>query len=86
MSIFEIAMLVCFGAAWPLSIWKSYTSKRNEGKSLLFLFVIFFGYICGTMNKIIYNFDYVIFLYILNGLMVLIDILLYFRNKKFNKK
>ena len=45
MSIFEIVMLVCFGAAWPFSIYKSYKAKSNEGKSVLFLFVIALGYI-----------------------------------------
>ena len=34
MSIFEIGMLICFGCAWPVSIWKSYHSKQNAGKSL----------------------------------------------------
>ena len=27
MSIFEVLMLLCFGAAWPFSIYKSYTLK-----------------------------------------------------------
>jgi len=36
MSMFEIIMLVCFGAAWPFSIYKSYTSRSNAGKSIFF--------------------------------------------------
>ena len=82
MSIFEAAMLFCFGFAWPLSIYRSYKSGTNAGKSLPFLYVVFFGYVSGTLHKIIYNFDPVIILYILNGLMVLIDIMLYYRNKR----
>ena len=81
-SIFEIIMLLCFGAAWPLSIYKSYTSRQNAGKSLGFLIVIWAGYLSGTLHKILYSFDYVIFLYILNGLMVLTDIVLYLRNRR----
>jgi len=81
-SIFEITMLVCFGAAWPVSIYKSYTSGKIAGKSLPFLFIVFVGYIAGTTHKLTYNFDYVIYLYILNAIMVFIDILLYYRNKK----
>jgi hypothetical protein len=81
-SFFEAAMLFCFGFAWPLSIYRSYKSGTNVGKSLPFLYVVFFGYVSGTLHKIIYNFDPVIILYILNGLMVLIDIMLYYRNKR----
>jgi len=86
MSIFEIGMLVCFGAAWPASIYKSYKSRSTKGKSILFLMILFVGYIFGILHKIIYRFDYVIFLYILNSLMVLTDVLLYFRNKHIEKK
>jgi len=86
MSIFEFIMLICFGVAWPVSIYKSYKSKSVEGKSVLFLFVIFIGYIAGIIHKLTYSFDFVIYLYALNGLMVLIDIGLYYRNKFFARR
>ena len=73
-------MLLCFGAAWPLSIYKSYTSRQNAGKSLWFLCVILIGYLSGILHKLLYSFDRVIYLYILNGLMVLADVALYVRN------
>ncbi len=85
MSIFEIMMLLCFGCAWPFSIYKSYKSGKNEGKSIQFLFVIFIGYLSGFIHKFLYCFDYVSYLYVMNGLMVLIDILLYFRNTRQQK-
>ncbi len=81
MSVFEILMLICFGAAWPFSIYKSWRSKQIAGKSLLFLIVIFCGYVSGVLHKIFYYYDPVIFLYALNGTMVFIDIVLYFRNR-----
>jgi hypothetical protein len=84
MSVFEILMLVCFGAAWPFSIYKSYKSKEIAGKSLIFLFVILFGYIAGTLHKVFFYYDPVVFLYILNGAMVLIDIGLYLRNRLYH--
>jgi hypothetical protein len=84
MSIFEIIMLVCFGAAWPFSIYKSYTSKSNKGKSLWFLCIVIIGYIAGTIHKIVYNYDYVIYLYIFNLCLILTDTALYFRNYKFH--
>ena len=82
MSVFEVLMLLCFGAAWPLSLRRSWVSRTAAGKSLLFLFVIDFGYICGILHKLFFSYDAVIFLYALNGLMVSADIVLYFRNRK----
>jgi hypothetical protein len=82
MSAFEIAMLLCFGAAWPFSIYKSYTSRQNAGKSIVFLYVILAGYVSGVLHKALYSMDKVIYLYILNGLMVLTDIALYYRNRR----
>lgn len=82
MSLYEIAMLLCFGAAWPFSIRKSWTSRSNSGKSLFFLVIVFLGYVAGVLHKIIYVYDQVIWLYVLNGAMVFCDMLLYIRNGK----
>ena len=82
MSIFEIIMLICFGAAWPLSIYKSYASKSTEGKSVSFLIVILIGYVGGILNKIFNQYDTVVYLYILNFIMVLTDLLIYIRNSR----
>ena len=82
MKIFEILMLVCFGAAWPFSIVKSYRSRTNAGKSVLFLFVVFVGYVSGVLHKAFYHYDHVIYLYALNGAMVFTDLLLYLRNRR----
>ena len=84
MSVFEIMMLVCFGAAWPFSIYRSATSRSTAGKSVAFLFVVFIGYVAGVLHKLLYRYDYVIFLYALNGCMVLTDIVLYFRNRLYH--
>ncbi|MBN2899855.1 MAG: hypothetical protein JXO44_13890 [Clostridia bacterium] len=86
MSIFEIIMLLCFGMAWPFSIYKSYTSKSVEGKSLFFLIVILVGYVAGIIHKLLYVRDMVILLYMLNFIMVSIDVMLYMRNKKLIKE
>ncbi len=84
LSFFEIMMLVCFGAAWPFSIYRSATSRSTAGKSVAFLFVVFVGYLAGVLHKLLYRYDYVIFLYALNGCMVLTDIVLYFRNRLYH--
>jgi hypothetical protein len=83
-SIFEILMLVCFGAAWPFSIYKSATTREVGSKSLLFLCVIFVGYVAGILHKVTTRPDHVIVLYALNGAMVLTDILLYLRNRLYH--
>lgn len=83
-SYYEILMLICFGVSWPIALIKTYTTKSVKGKSLLFLFLVFLGYIFGIIHKIIYNFDYVIWLYLLNGLLVAADMTLWFIYKDNN--
>jgi hypothetical protein len=77
-------MLICFGISWPVALIKSYTTKSVKGKSLLFLFLVFLGYVFGIIHKIVYNYDYVIWLYILNGLLVFADMALWFMYKDNN--
>jgi hypothetical protein len=80
MSVFEMTMLVCFGAAWPASIYRSWVSRAIAGKSIIFLIIVETGYIAGIVHKLVYSLDGVILLYVLNAIMVLIDIALYCRN------
>ncbi len=82
MSIFEITMLVCFGAAWPFSIARSWKSRSTAGKSVIFLWIVLAGYISGIIHKLLYNRDGVIALYTLNAILVFIDISLYYRNRR----
>lgn len=86
LGLFEMGMLLCFGAAWPVSIYKSWTSRRNSGKSLGFLVVVFLGYLFGIIHKLTASFDYVIFFYVLNSVLVLADILVYWRNSKIDDR
>lgn len=86
MSIFEMGMLLCFGAAWPLNIYKSLKSRTAAGRSILFQWAIIIGYICGIIHKILYSNNIVLYLYILNLLMVSFDTVLYFRNKKLDQQ
>jgi hypothetical protein len=86
MSIFEVIMLVCLGSAWPTSIYKSYTSKTAKGKSILFLLIVFVGYLAGILHKFFFSLDWVVTLYALNGLMVLLDISITLNNRKLDKE
>ncbi len=82
MSVFEIIMLVCFGSAWPFSIYRSWKSKSARGKSLVFLLIVLAGYLAGILHKVFFNFDNVIYLYVANFSLVSIDTALYLRNRK----
>lgn len=80
--IFESLMLICFGISWPISVWKSYTSRSTKGKSVIFTSAIILGYIAGICGKLAGgNINYVLALYILNLCFVCIDFVLYFVNK-----
>lgn len=91
--ILEIAMIVSFGASWPMNVIKSYKARTAKGKSIAFLYLIFFGYIAGIASKFV-NGEYmshigqkwyVLFFYFLNLIMVVADLLLYYRNKKIDE-
>ena len=90
----EIIMILSFGASWPMNVIKSYKARTAKGKSLAFMLLIFFGYIAGIASKFVNEtymaqFSskwYVLFFYFLNIFMVGIDIILYFRNRKLDKK
>ena len=85
MSLFEIIMLLCFGFAWPFSIYRSYQSRSTQGKSAAFLFIVLIGYVAGILNKIVNKPDFVIVFYVINLLLVTADISLYFRNRSIEK-
>lgn len=86
MSIFEAVMLICFGLAWPFSIYKSLKTREVGSKSLVFLLALLIGYVAGILHKVFFAMDGVIALYILNGTMVSIDIALYLRNRMYQAR
>lgn len=80
--IFEACMVVLFGISWPLNILKSIRSKTAKGKSFLFLLFIWTGYVFGVCSKLVSgNITYVFIFYVLNLVMVSIDVVLYFINR-----
>jgi len=86
--IFEILMIVSFGASWPAAVLKSYRARSTKGKSLFFICMILFGYACGITAKLVsMSFKwYVLFFYVLNFCMVACDLVLYFRNRALDKR
>lgn len=84
--ILETLMIVSFGISWPLSIIRSIRSKSTKGKSLLFMCFIAFGYACGIVSKLFANnYNLAFYFYFPNIIMVLFDIFLYFRNRKYER-
>ena len=81
-------MLICFGAAWPLSILKSWRARTARGKSLGFLVVILVGYAAGITK--VYLVDglqgFLLIPYSINATLVLVETALYFRNSRLDKK
>lgn len=92
--ILEIIMIVSFGVSWPMNVVKSYKARTTKGKSLAFLLLILFGYVAGITSKFVNesymaSFSqkwYVLVFYILNFVMVAIDLSLYIRNYNLDKK
>ena len=86
--VLEIMMVISFGLSWPNNIITSLKNKSTKGKSLPFLLLINFGYVCGIIAKLISNSIvwYVLFFYILNFIMVSIDLGLYFHYQKNEKR
>ena len=90
---FEIGMILAFGISWPINLLKAWRAKTAKGTSLIFLLLIFGGYICGIISKFINpdymaNFAskwYVLIVYFLNLIMVGLNIVVYFMNRKLDK-
>lgn len=80
--LFEAAMLICFRLSWPFSILKSWRTRNVDGKSPVFLALVFAGYVTGVIAKLLYarvlgkRPEWLTALYAFNGLLVLIDLTL----------
>lgn len=84
-------MLVAFGFSWPFNILKSWRSRTARGKSVVFEFIVVFGYLVGVLGKLItYHrtgfWATSIWFYLADIIMVCIDIALYFRNTALDRK
>jgi len=85
--IFELIMLLCFGASWPFAIARTLRTKVVKGKSPFFLALVVIGYAAGMMHKIINPpaadasmlARYIIWFYGINLCMVAFDLYLYWR-------
>ena len=82
--VFEGIMIVCFGVSWPAAIWKTLRARTVSGMSPVFLWFVFTGYLSGILFKLSDagtggDISPIIILYAINGLMVMAELVLYYR-------
>ena len=82
-NILETLMIVFFGVAWPLNLYRAIRSHTAKDKSILFDYFALSGYLCGVASKILFeNFNLAFYFYFPNIIMVATDIIIYYRNRK----
>ena len=85
-SILETLMIVSFGISWPINVSKAIRSRSTKGKSIMFDYFILAGYLCGLVSKIMtHTFNLAFYFYFPNIIMVTIDVIVYYRNRKLEK-
>ena len=98
----EIAMLVCFGCSWPISVYKSIKIRTSVGKSAVFNILLIVGYVAGIVSKflkmepfMIANaadglkkgiFIFALIMYFVNLAMITANLVLYYMNKNLDNK
>ena len=86
--VLEATMLICFGLSWPIDILKQLRTRHTKGKSLGFMSLIVVGYLAGLAAKFIIAAHSgvwpppVTWLYLLNAVLVSVDIALYMHYSK----
>jgi hypothetical protein len=85
-SILGAAMIICFGISWPINVMKTYRTKSTKGKSIVFLMLVFVGYVFGDMAKLLFDRNYVLIFYLFNTAFVCADIVLYFRYSRLERQ
>lgn len=85
--LLEAAMLICFGCSWPMNLIKNIKCKSAKSMSLPFILLITAGYIAGISAKLLtHQINYVLIVYILNIIIVSMNIAVYFYNRRLDNK
>jgi uncharacterized membrane protein (DUF485 family) len=85
--ILETAMLICFGFSWPMNVYKNFKAKTAKSMSLPFILLIISGYVAGICAKLYsHTINYVLAVYILNLLIVATNVVIYFVNRRYDRK
>ena len=84
--ILETTMLICFGFSWPMNVYKNYRARTAKSMSLGFILLIICGYLAGIGAKIVSGrINYVLAVYVINLIMVSANLVIYVRNRKYDK-
>ena len=89
--ICELVMLLLFFVSWPTNLRKSIVSRTAKGKSVEFEILVLMGYIFGAVGRfwtwqVKGVFYYATIFYIINGILVAIDIGFYVRNSRLDAR
>ncbi len=85
--VLEMVMLICFGCSWPMNLVKNYRCRSAKGMSLPFILLLITGYIAGISAKLmLHHINFVLIAYVLNLLMVSLNLLVFFRNRALDRK
>lgn len=85
--LLEAGMLICFGLSWPMSLAKNIKAHSAKNMSFRFTMLIILGYVAGIGAKIINGtYNYVLAVYFLNLVIVSANLVVYFINKKYDRK
>lgn len=84
-SVLEVIMLVCFGFSWPMNVIKAIKARSAKNMSLPFILLIISGYVAGICAKIFsHQINFVLLVYVINLVIVSINLVVYFRNRHFD--
>lgn len=84
---FEALMLVCFGLSWPISLIKNIKAHTAKNMSFRFTLLIILGYLAGISAKLMSRtINYVFVIYIINLVVVCMNLVVYFVNKSYDKE
>ena len=83
----EATMLICFGLSWPINLYKNFHARTARGMSLAFILLIISGYVAGIWAKCMSGqINYVLAVYIVNLVIVLANLAVYFVNRRCDRK
>lgn len=87
LQIFEVLMLLCFGASWPVAVLRAWKARTAKGASLTSVLLILAGYAMGILNKIVnQQFNYVLLFYFFNFTIVAVYGILLYRNIRLDRE
>ncbi len=85
--LLETFMLVCFGLSWPINVMKAIKARSAKSMSLPFILLIISGYVAGISAKLLsHQMNYVLVVYFINLAIVILNLIVYFRNKHLDRE